>query len=324
MSDQNNDAALYSLKELKDMPSDAKPSPQIAPAAVANVKPQKKGWASDDSAGDLLAGILDDTESAALAEKKRVQANLDAQKRDEERRKAEEEERKRREQDERIRAEQDRRNKAERMRASLVRSIEGPSDEELEAKRKAEVEEARRIDMERRLAEAERARNEAERKAAEATRESQMREEQRLQAIANAPEPVRKSGFASVAMAVIGLGFIVVTIGAVGVGGFFYWQSTQAPQAQTYAKAALKATSIESPATEQGFAALRLPDVEESGGDGGAVASRRGGGNNTTTRQPAGRNPNANSKAAPGGNDKKKDKPKFNFDGGGGGGGIVF
>ena len=42
----------------------------------AKVKSNK--WASDDDAGDLLAGILDETESAARVEQQRLEAEMRA------------------------------------------------------------------------------------------------------------------------------------------------------------------------------------------------------------------------------------------------------
>lgn len=80
-------------------------------------------WASDDDAEGLLAGILDDTEDVARAEKERLEAEMRA-KAEEERRIAEEEERRKREEAEaRLSAERDRLEKVEERRTQKMEAL---------------------------------------------------------------------------------------------------------------------------------------------------------------------------------------------------------
>lgn len=315
MTDKNNDAVLYSLQELKDMPEDSR-SGRIQ----ANVRPVAKksnNSFGSDSAGDLLAGILDETAGLAEAEEQRLQAELDAQRRAEEEKKRQEEARKRQDAEARIQEEASRRQQAERKRASMLRAIEGPSDEELEAIRKAEEEEKKRQDMEARLAEAERARQEAERKAADAARQAREREEQRLKALAEGtPEPARKGGAGMAAMAIAAMFFVFVLVLGGGAAAYFLYFQNQGPAAQTYAKVVLKANAVDSPSVEKAFVAIPTAPVEDT------ATATTGGRNNTRTRKAVGRTgrtakPRAKTKK-PGG------KPKFDFSGSGGGGGITF
>jgi hypothetical protein len=325
MSEKENDAALYSLKELKDMPNDSTQQDALSrqQSEVANVKPvksKKGGWASDEGLGDLLAGILDDTNAAAIAEENEIRAELQAHKQEEEARKHAEEARKRSERDERIAEEQARRQNAERVRASLVRAIEGPSEEELEAKRRAEEEGRKRVEMEARLQEAERARQEAERKAKETAREAKRREELRLAALAKEPAPAKKSGMGFLVAAVL-FGLVALVVVGGGIGGFLYIQKSQKIEAKTFVKTTLKPSPVTSASTDGGFMAMNVATGEETSTEAaGAVATkaRRGGGNTTKTRKAVGRVPKkTNNKST------KKNKPKFNFDGGGKGG-LVF
>ena len=85
----------------------------------AKVKSNGK-WASDDDAGSLLAGILDDTETAAQAEQARLEAAVKAKQEEEERMRLEEEDRKRREAEEKLRSEQSRQEQIKQRRTAKM------------------------------------------------------------------------------------------------------------------------------------------------------------------------------------------------------------
>lgn len=119
-------------------------------------------WASDDDAGDLLADIFSDTESAAEVEAKRIEAELERKKQEEAQRAQEEEQRRIREAEAKLQEEAQRQQNMTERRTARLEAIKveemkargewvDPAIEE--AKRKAE--EDRRIQEEaRRQAEA--------------------------------------------------------------------------------------------------------------------------------------------------------------------------
>ncbi|MFU8804850.1 MAG: hypothetical protein ACNA8W_13630 [Bradymonadaceae bacterium] len=80
-------------------------------------------WASDDDAGDLLAGILSETEDDALLEQERIEAEIRAREAEEKRRKEEEELRKRAEADARISAEHERQEQVKKRRTQKIEAL---------------------------------------------------------------------------------------------------------------------------------------------------------------------------------------------------------
>lgn len=328
MSD-NNDAVLYSLKELKDMPQGE--VAQAASASGANIKRQKKksGWASDDDASDLLAGILDETSRSAEQEELKRSRELMSLKAAEQQAKDAEAARRREEGERRLREEQARREEADKRRRAMVREIEGPSPEEIEAERKAAEEARKRAEMEEQLREAERARLEAERKAAQAAREAKAREEERLAALAAGPQPAQKgakaAGIGLAAVAILFLVFVVLVGG--GVGAYFAFSPKEIPT-QTYAKALLKPQNLNGTSVEKGFIAMAKPEaVEGEGGAGSPAVASAGAKNNTKSRRGVGRTSRkgaAAKKSSKAGGKAKKGGNKFNFGVKKGKGGIVF
>mgnify|MGYP006928162058 CR=1 FL=1 len=328
MSD-NNDAVLYSLKELKDMPQGE--VAQAASQSGANIKRQKKkgGWASDDDAGDLLAGILDETSRSAEQEELKRSRELMSLKAAERSAKDAEAARRREEGERRLAEEQARREEADRRRRALLREIEGPSPEEIEEERLAAEAEKNRLLMEERLRESERARLEAEREAAKAAREAKAREEERLKALADGPQPTGKgakaAGIGLAAVALLFLLFLVVVGG--GIGAYFAFSPKEIPT-QTYAKALLKPQTLTATSVEKGYVATAKPEADEpAGGDGGAVAAV-GAKNNTKSRRGNSRAASRKAAAKKSSSDKggkaAKGGNKFNFGVKKGKGGIVF
>ena len=108
----------------------------------------KKDWASDEDAGDLLAGILDETQDRAQEEEAKIEADLRARQEEERRRQEEEEARRRREIEARLEAEAHRQEEIEERRTMRMQAIiasNRPAEEvaaEAEAARRAQEEEA--------------------------------------------------------------------------------------------------------------------------------------------------------------------------------------
>lgn len=117
----------------------------------AKVKSNK--WASDDDAGSLLAGILDETETAAQVEQSRLEAEMKAKQEEERLRKAEEERQRVHEAEQRLNAEHSRQNqlkqrRTERMEALRIEDLKEKGewiDPAIEQARLA-AEEARRVE----------------------------------------------------------------------------------------------------------------------------------------------------------------------------------
>jgi len=272
MSD-NKDAVLYSLSELKDMPQGEVAATTQATAEGANIKrtrPKNKSWASDDDASDLLAGILDETSQSAQQEELERSRKLMALRRDDPGA-TDEKSRKREEGERRMAAEQARREEADRRRRALLREIEGPTPEEIEAERRAAEEARQQAEMEEKLKEAERARLEAERRAAQATRDSRAREQKRLEDLASGQGP-NAAKTAGIGLAAVALAFfLVLVVAGGGIGAWFAFKPQETPT-QTYRRAALVPASVTSTSIEKGFVALAPPSSDP--GDGEVVASK--------------------------------------------------
>ncbi len=205
--------------------------------AVSNQAKTKQKWASDDDAGDLLAGILDDTETDAEQERARLDAQIQARA-EQERQAREAEERKRLDEAEaRLRAEQSRQNQMEQRRTARMEAIRVEDLKERgewvdpaidEAKRKAEAERAR---LE---AEAARARElEAQQQAmaiqlAAAQQQAQQQAQQAQAPRSKAP----LFALAAVLIAVIGAGAVIaaLTLGQYTPDTATYAKNTLAPK----------------------------------------------------------------------------------------------
>jgi len=308
MSDNQNDAKLYSMQDVNSMAG--KP----ASSAAANVRPikqtakKKNKWASDEDANDLLAGILDETEDAAKAEEARRQRELEAKERARRDEEAREDAARKAEGDRLKREEEARRAQADVRRTGLLEAIHGPSKEKLEAEARAAEEARQKEEMERRIAEADRARREAERAAADAAREAKRKEQERLEALArqaDAPPPKSNTGL------IIGIVAAVVAVVLLGGGVALFVLSGNDPNAnQTYAKTTLDARAFTTASVEKEFQAIEKPKPVEAEDDNPKAARRRtaGAGGRKATNNQAGNS-----------------KSKRNFGNVfGGGGGIVF
>ena len=220
----------------------------------AKVKSNGK-WASDDDAGSLLAGILDDTETAAQAEQAQLEAAVRAKQEEEERMRLEEEERKRREAEEKLRSEQSRQEqikqrRTEKMEALRVEELKERGEwvdpaldeakQEEERARQAEVEEKAR--MQQQMAQMQQ-------------QMSQMKQKSDAQPV----EPIaatKKSKGPMIALAAV----VVAVIGAGAVLGVLMTQQYQ-PDTTNYPKVSLEAKEAKNVVTTAAF--TPLPKEEE-------------------------------------------------------------
>ena len=214
----------------------------------------------NERAKSLLADVLAETRLSAEEESRRIKTLKRQRQQHNTRQRLSEAEERQARIDAQLKAEAARRQEAERRRTNMIRAIEGPSDEELEALRRAEEESLKRAQIQARLAEVEAARIEAEHRAAEAERLARQREAQRLQAIAQAPQPAPRTSrlalfVAAGAMAIVAL----LLVG--GIGAAIMFQGQQSAQTHSYTKLTLQPALIESPDTLVGFAA---ENVEEA------------------------------------------------------------
>ncbi len=212
-----------------------------------------------ESATNLLSDILEETRDPALEERRRLEAARQAREAEEIAR----EDRKRAELQARaqaqILAERDRRHQAAQRRSDLMRVIEGPSQEELDAIARAELETRKRAEIQARLEAAEIARAEAERKAEAAERLARQREAQRLDALANAPAPAPQGrsrlalGIAAAAMSFAAL----LLVGGLATGIILHQQ--RAPEAMTFSKATPLPLLVQSEGAIAGFVEIPAP-----------------------------------------------------------------
>lgn len=89
----------------------------------ARVRQSKGKWASDEDAGDLLAGILDDTAADAEAEQRRIEAELRKREEEEQRKREEDEQRKLMEAEQRLQSEQQRQSQLQQRRTEKMEAL---------------------------------------------------------------------------------------------------------------------------------------------------------------------------------------------------------
>lgn len=235
-----------------------------------HAKIKSRGWASDDDAENLLAGILDDTEDEAKAEQERIEAEIKA-KEEAERLKREEEERRKKEQAAaRLNAEMERLQSVEQKRAA---KLEAMKIEELKKRGEwVDPEEERRKLEEQLRQEAEvaalKAKAEAEARAKHRVEEAQARGEPIPGMIA--PEPKSKTGMIA-GIAIVGA--LVIGGGAVGASMALSYKVDPA----SYSKTVFAPKEVEVALVEKGFTPIPKPTptavVEED--DGGGKTNRR-------------------------------------------------
>lgn len=209
-------------------------------------------WASDDDAEGLLAGILDETEDVARAEKERLEAEMRA-KEEEEKRRAEEEERKRREEAEaRLTAERERLEKVEERRTQKMEALrveelkergEWVDPEEIARK---EAEEAAKREAEAQRQREERAKEQAALMAA-----------QQAHSAANSPAEQQSSNKGLIIGAVVALVLVVgagVTIVALTTG--------YTADSATYTKTVFTPKEVEVAMVEAGFTPIPKAEPE--------------------------------------------------------------
>lgn len=202
----------------------------------------KRKWASDDDAGDLLAGILDETEMDARAEEERIQREIQAREEEERRRKAQEEERKRREAEARISAELERQSlnaerRTQKMQALKIEELKERGewvDPEIEAAKQREEEARRQRELE------EQAMAEARKAAAQARVASEAQPNQPVAANNNSA-PVKLIAGGIAALLVAG-----VAIVAIASGGY-------EPDATPYSKVVYSPKTVQVAMVERGF-----------------------------------------------------------------------
>jgi dTMP kinase len=251
----------------------------------------------NDNARDLLAGILDDTASAASGEEQRRLQAREAQQRAQLQAQAQEDARKRAEAERALREEQERQQQAKMKRTNMIRAIEGPSQEEIEAMQRAELESRKRVELEARLQEAERARMEAERKAAEAARASRQQEQQRLEALARPVAASPRRGGAGLALGIAAAAMFVAVVLTAAGGVALYASKTQPSASQTWGKALYKPSEARGEVVTAGFLAIPKPDLAGE----------------AEPDKPNAKGATGRPKVAQPRKDPKDGKPKFNF-----------
>ncbi len=307
MSDKPKDSGLYSMQDV---------NLNNKGGASANVRPVKsKGWASDEDAGALLAGILDDTESTAKEEERKRQRELEAKERQRKEQEAAEEARKRAEAERLLREEEARAAQAKNRRTGLLEAIHGPSPEELERRRREQEEQRKEEEMQRKLAEAERARVAAEQRAAQQAREAQIKEQQRLEALANQAQAAPVAKKSNIGL-VIGAVAVVIALLGGGVAAFFIMNQEDPTANLAYAKTTLDAQGFVTASVEKDFQPIYTAPPEVAADDSGSKAKAGGRAKRRTTGGPA-------ANKGKGNNTANKGKGGRNF-GDLGGGGIVF
>lgn len=214
----------------------------------------KRKWASDDDAGDLLAGILNETEVDARAEEERIQREIQAREAEERRRYEMEEARKRQEAEARISAEMERQNqnaerRTQKMEALKIEDLKARGewvDPEIEAAKKRAEEEAKRQAAEQQaLAEARRAAAEAK-VASEAV-------------MSAAPAPVAANTNSKMKFVVGGLIAALLiaagTLGAVASGSY-------EPDVTPYSKVTYSPKDVQVAMVEHGFTLIPKAEPE--------------------------------------------------------------
>lgn len=222
----------------------------------AKVKSSGK-WASDDDAGDLLAGILDDTETAAQAEQARLEAAMRQKKEEQARLQQAEEDRKRHEAEERLRSEQNRQHEIKQRRTAKMEALRV---EDLKASGQwvdpAIAERERQEELERQAATSEKAvlQQQMQQMQQQMTQMAQTQTDHVTAMPAAAPQ--KKSKAPLIALAAV----VVAVIGAAAVIGVMVTQQYQ-PDATNYPKVALEAVEAKDVVSTAAF--TPLPKEEE-------------------------------------------------------------
>jgi hypothetical protein len=241
----------------------------------------KRKWASDDDAGDLLAGILNETEMDARAEEERIQREIQAREAEERRRQEMEEERKRQEAEARISAEMERQNqnaerRTQKMEALKIEDLKARGewvDPEIEAAKKRAEEEAKRQAAEQQaLAEARRAAAEAK-----VASEAVMTSAPAAAVAANTNSKMKFVVGGLVAALLIAAG----TLGAVASGSY-------EPDVTPYSKVTYSPKDVQVAMVEHGFTLIPKAEPEPAAEEPKARTSR-----------PAARKGGTTAKAAP-------------------------
>ncbi len=327
MTQEKDSSVVASLNKLSDLSSQDQSGAggQVAKVKQRRTKVKEQSWMSDDNAGNLLAGLLGETEAEAEQEIKRKEAERKAREAAEEAEKQAAEARKKAESESRLREEQNRLQEVQMRRTQMLAAIErqkkietGEIDvEEEERLRKLEEEKARR-EEEARLA------KEAQLKHAQDLIQAQ---QEKLQELANRPleaaitEPHSNMGV-FVAIAAV---FLLV---AGGVAAYFVL-SAPAPEkanpfglVENYPTQMLGVTEAEGVMGDVG-----LDIVSQSPDQGPSQIAGAGAASTGTTK--AGRSGGSGGRRDSGGKAKASEFDKLtgkgeNILGGSKGGGIVF
>lgn len=216
---------------------------------------KKQRWASDDDANDLLAGILDETESDAKAEEARIQAEIQAREEEERRKREAEEEKKRREAEARISAEMERQNNVQERRTARMEALKV---EELKARGEwVDPAEIARLQAEE---EARRRKEEDEKIRREAIAAAAVREVQ-AQAQSSVPMAVAANTNESNKTMMYGIGGVVALVLVAG-GVLLAMAGGYEPDQTQYTKTVFKPKDVAVALVEKGF--TPIPKAEEA------------------------------------------------------------
>jgi hypothetical protein len=238
---------LISLNQMAtDHSSDRTPRAKVA---------RRSNWASDDAADTLLASILDTTAHDAAEEERRREQDLARKQREAADREAAAAQRRSDEAIAKTAAEVERRRAAHQRRTDLIRAIEGPSLEEIEAAKRtaARQEEDRRVQA--LLKESEDRRLEAEDRARRAREQTWSRTE----AIVQTPPAPRGLpwGLVSAAAAFA----LAALVGIAGIAVNLH--SADPPLAGTYAKVTLQPAEFGAQSVERRFVPVAVAALAE-------------------------------------------------------------
>ncbi len=204
-------------------------------------------WASDDDAGDLLAGILDDTATEAEAEQERIAAEIKARQEEEQRKKEEEEAKKRAEAEARLSAEKER-----------LQQVEKRRTQKLEALRIEDLKESGQWNPPEELSDE---KDEKETPPAAAQRPPQAAAQPAPRPMAPAPEPIPQKSNTGL---VIGLAALILAVVGAAVIAFVVLPDGYEVDNTTYAKTTYTPAQSEITVVELGFAPLPEKKVEEA------------------------------------------------------------
>jgi len=231
-------------------------------------------WASDDSAGDLLSGVLHETEDEAKEEIEQVEEELQKRREEEERRRREEEERRRAEAEARITAEEERLDELEQRRTERLQAIEREKMREKGIEPEPEEQETDEQPSEQQ-SDGEPSPQEANREAAGPAGEAAgervadaTAETERPEALA-ADEPAGGSstGWVLAAVALLAVGG--------GVGAYLYLNQGYQADSTTYAKTVYEPTEPQTQLVEASATMVATEDAEEEEPETTSAPTRR-------------------------------------------------